>query len=149
MIKTLRDLIPTVQKSIDSHYYNCYGAGSNIKVDTTGNVIVYLISGDRFGDYIRNLYGQNIKFANTPSEISLNKINIFSPDWSEAYGYPFSDNAFGSQDFSFSGSFSCVNNVNSVNRGWGVIKNIGSNFIEAEDQKGNNQRFNIGSCSRL
>lgn len=133
MIKTLKDLIPAVQKSIDSHYYNCYGAGSNIKVDTTGNAFVYLISGDRFSDYISKLYGQSVKFATTSNEIALNKVNIFSPDWSEAYGYPFLDNSFGAQDFSFSGSFSCLNGANSVSRGWGTIKKIGSNFIEAED----------------
>lgn len=132
MIITLKDLIPSVEKSIDSHYYNCYGAGSNIKVDGTGNVIVYMISGDRFGDYIKNLYGQNIKFSTSPNEIALNKVNIFSPDWTGVHGYPFLDNAFGSQDFSFAGSFSCLN-PNSVSKGWGIIKNIGSNFIEAED----------------
>lgn len=149
VILSLRNLIPNVESAIDRNYYNCYGEGENVKIEQSGNVSVYIVSGDHFRDYLQNIYG--ISPAMLPSvtkDVAFNKVDIFGPDWAGRFGYPFNDSAFNSPDFSFSGSFNCLNPASMVT-GSSVITGIGSNFIEAQDDQGNILRFNLGSCSRL
>ena len=63
MIKKLKDLVPTTEKEIDRHYYYCYGEGS-VQVEKTGDVVVYIIKGERFGDYLHNAYGKSVAVPN-------------------------------------------------------------------------------------
>lgn len=109
---------------------------------------MYIVSGDKFGDYLRNLYGNSVQVSSIRSDVIFNRVDIFGQEWQSNYGYPFVDSAFGNNDFTFAGSFNCLN-PGSVVTGSGVISNIGPNFIEAKDERGGNIRFNLGSCSRL
>ncbi len=147
MISTLKGLVPSVEGAIDRHYYSCYGNGA-IRAQQSGDVVVYVVSGDKFGDYLRNLYGTSVRVPSIRSDVSFNKVDIFGREWSGKFGYPFVESAFENSDFAFSGSFNCLN-PGSLVTGFGTISNIGANFIEAKDQKGSNFRFNLGSCSRL
>lgn len=63
MIATLKGFIPSVQAEIDRHYYYCYGEGA-VEVTQTGSVVVYIVRGERFGDYLRDQYGQGINPGN-------------------------------------------------------------------------------------
>ena len=111
MIATLKRFIPSVQAEIDRHYYYCYGEGA-VEVARTGNTVVYIVRGERFGDYLRNQYGSGNA---TPSlrqlgTLELRRVDIFSNVWSARYGYPFSGEALQGSQLAISGSFSCVDN---------------------------------------
>ena len=147
MIGKLRELVPSVEGVIDKQYYSCYGNGA-IRAEQSGNSVVYVVSGDKFGDYLRNLYGTSVRVPSIRADVAFNKVDIFSREWSGKFGYPFLDSAFDNTDFAFSGSFNCLN-PGSLVTGSGTISNIGPNFIEAKDEKGNNVKFYLGSCSRL
>lgn len=56
MIATLKRSIPAIQSEIDRHYYYCYGEGA-VDVVQTGSVVVYIVKGERFGEYLRAQYG--------------------------------------------------------------------------------------------
>lgn len=118
-----------------------------MKVQQNGGVTVYVVSGSKFGDYLRSLYG-DVKVPSIREDVTLNRVNIFGADWTGKFGYPFADAAFKNDDFSFSGSFSCVNPGAAVS-GYGTISAIGSDYIEAKDEKGATNKFSLGSCSRL
>lgn len=107
-----------------------------------------MISGDKFGDYLRNLYGTSVRVPSIRSDVTLNRVDIFGQEWTGKYGYPFVDSAFENSDFAFSGSFNCLN-PGSLVTGLATISNIAGNYIEAKDERGGNLRFNLGSCSRL
>lgn len=132
MVGTLRNLVPTVEGAIDRHYYNCYGDGNTVKIEQNGSVVVYIVNGDKFGDYLRKLYGQSVQVPSIRSDVTFNKVNIFGPEWTGAFGYPFGEAAFGANDFSFTGSFNCMNPT-SVVTGYGTISGIGANYIDAQD----------------
>lgn len=70
MVATLNRLIPSVQSEIDRHYYYCFGDGS-VQIEETGNVVVYIVRGERFGDYLRKQYGEG---ANLPGLRSLGSL---------------------------------------------------------------------------
>lgn len=148
LIANLRNISPGIERAIDTNYYSCYGEINDVNVNQTGNTAVYIVSGDHFRDYLTNLYGVTPVLPSIRTDISFNRVDIFSKEWAERYGYPFSEAAFGSSDFSFSGSFSCLNSGPAV-KGSAVITGIGSNFIEARNDQGEILRFNLGSCSRL
>lgn len=148
MIATLKKFIPSVQAEIDRHYYYCYGEGS-VEVTKTGNTVVYIVKGERFGDYLRNQYGAGNA---TPSlrqlgSLELRRVDIFSNVWSARYGYPFPESALGGSDLTISGSFSCVDGGNSL-KGYGTIYEIGADFIGVETD-GIKSKLHLGSCSRV
>lgn len=97
---------------------------------------------------MKSLYGGSIKIPGINGDVAFNRIDVFSPEWAGKYGYPMSKAAFNNEDFSFAGSFAC-NNPNLLSTGFGTISNIGSDFIEALDEKGSSRRMVLGSCSRL
>lgn len=143
MIDTLKRLIPTTEKEIDRHYYYCYGEG-NIKVEQTGSVVVYIVRGERVPDYLNRRYNEAARGAS--GDLRLRTINIFDAQWTAKYGYPaVVNNRRGGNDFS--GSFSCLNE--NVVHGYGVITNIGADYVEARDESGRNHRYHLGSCSRI
>lgn len=147
MVASLRRLIPSVESEIDRHYYYCFGEGK-VQVQNTGGVVVYIVRGDAFGNYLRNLYGATINVPAVSRDISFNRVNIFDANWVGAFGYPFSSGSFSSSDLSLTGSFSCMNPTALVT-GSGSITSIGPNWIEASTGEGNRTRFNLGSCSRV
>lgn len=144
-IDTLRRLVPTTEKEIDRHYYYCYGEG-NVQVEQTGSVVVYIVRGERVNEYLNRRYAQN-SHRGQQGDLRLQKVDIFNAQWTGKYGYPavVGNNKNGDD---FSGSFSCFNGNASV-KGYGIISNIGADFIEARDDKGKNNRFHFSSCSRL
>ena len=144
MIDKLKRLIPTTEKEIDRHYYFCYGEG-NVQIEQTGSVVVYIVKGERVPDYLNSRYGINVVRRNPGGDLRLNRVNIFDSQWTGKYGYPAVVNNRGND--SFSGSFSCFGG-NSVT-GHAVISNIGADYIEAKDDQGRNQRYHLGTCSRL
>lgn len=145
MINTLNRFIPTVQAEIDRHYYYCYGPGS-VEIVNTGGVVVYIIKGEDFAEYLRNQYG-----AGTVSEslrqlgtFEFKRAEIFGQVWSARYGAPFPSSSLGGSDSSFSGKFSCLN-PNLSQQGAGKITEIGADFIRTSG----GHRLNLGSCSRV
>lgn len=143
MIDTLKRLVPTTEKEIDRHYYYCYGDGS-VEVEQTGSVIVYIVRGERVNEYLHSRYGNDVRGHS--GDLRLQSVSIFDARWTSKFGYPQVVARGSSNDFS--GSFSCLNSGNAV-RGYATISNIGADFIEAKDEKGRSQRYNLGSCSRL
>lgn len=147
MVATLRRIVPTVESEIDRHYYYCFGEGK-VQIENTGGVVVYIVRGEAFGNYLRNLYGRNIVVPAVNGNVLFNRVDIFGAPWSGAFGYPFGSGAFGGNDLSLTGSFSCLN-PGALVTGSGTISAIGGNWIEALDGNGGRNRFNLGSCSRL
>ncbi len=146
MISSLRRIIPTIESEIDRHYYYCYGDGS-VQIEQTGSVIVYIVRGERFGDYLRNQYGTSVRIPSIRSDVTFRRVNIFGAPWTNKFGYPFPEGSFGS-DLSFAGSFSCLNPSNLV-RGSGQIVSIGADTIRVRSDDNRELNFSLGSCSRL
>lgn len=148
MIETLKRFIPSVQSEIDRHYYYCYGQGA-VQVEQTGSVVVYIVKGERFGDYLRAQYGAGTV---TPSlrqlgTVELRRVDIFSPVWGARYGYPFPSSSLGGSGTSISGSFSCLN-PSAAQKGYGKIYEVGSDYIGV--QSGSDKyKFSLGACSRV
>ena len=142
LIANLNSSLPQIQSEIDREYYYCYGAG---KVDTvkTGNVIVYVVKGEAFGQYIQNAYGQSVGAPQlrTGDDYRLQVVDPFSKIWTAKFGYP--SNA-GSQG----GNFSCLNN-NSGSTGRGTISGVSADGFTVKDGAGKSVKLGFGSCSRV
>lgn len=147
MVDGLKKLIPTVESEVDRHYYYCFGDGK-VQVQTTGGVVVYVVRGDAFGNYLRNLYGRNVVMPAVNGDVLFNRVDIFGAPWVGAFGYPFGNASLGGADLAIGGSFGC-NNPGSVSTGYGTISAIGSNYIEALGSNGAKTRLSLGACSRL
>ena len=145
MIATLKGFIPTVQGEIDRHYYYCYGDGA-VEVTQTGSVVVYIVRGERFGDYLRDQYGQGINPGNVGT-LELRRVDIFGQVWSARYGYPFPSSSLGGSGLNVAGSFSCLN-PSLARKGYGTISEVGADYIGVSTGSGN-VRLNLGSCSRV
>lgn len=147
MIDNLRKSIPNIESEVDKHYYYCFGAGS-VQVQTVGGLTVYVVRGDAIANYLRNLYGRNVVVPAVNGDVLFNRIDIFGPSWVGAYGYPFGQASMGTADLVIGGNFGCTA-PGAITSGYGRITAVGSNFIEASNQQGFRQRFNLGTCSRL
>ena len=147
MLVSLRNFIPTVESEIDRHYYYCFGDGK-VQVQTSGGVVIYIVRGEAFGNYLRNLYGQSVSIPQVNGDVLLNRVDIFGNNWVGAFGYPFQSSALGGNDFSIGGSFGCLN-ANSVVTGSGTITSVGSDYIDCNTGSGEKLRFGLGACSRL
>lgn len=147
MINSLRKMLPTVQSEIDRHYYYCFGNGK-VQVQQTGSVVVYVVRGDAFANYLRTLYGSNVVLPAINGDVLFNRVDIFGSTWVGAFGYPFGNGALGGNDLSIGGSFGCTN-PGALVTGYGTITSVGAGHIECADAKGGKQRFSLGSCSRL
>lgn len=148
MIDSLRKLVPSVQNEIDRHYYYCFGDGK-VEVQNNGGVVVYIVRGEAFGNYLRNLYGRNVVVPAVNGNVLLNGVDIFGSDWAGTFGYPFGSGAFeGNESLSLAGSFNCLN-PGSLVAGSGSIVDIGANWIDADIGDEGVRRFTLGSCSRL
>lgn len=139
----MKNFLPNVQAEIDRHYYYCYGEGK-VQVKSQGGVIIYIVRGEAFGNYLRSIYGNNVIVpSNVNNDVVLNRVDIFGQSWVGAFGYPFATSAFA--ESGINGNFECsAANSLSLVRGSGTISKIGTNYIES-----GGQRFNLGSCSRL
>ena len=131
MIIRLKTLIPGIEREIDRQYYFCYGEGA-IEVSQTGSVVVYIVRGESFGNYLLATYGLQVKGL-ARVNYNFHRIDIFSAIWVNRFGYPFGNSAFSSNDFSFAGDFTCLN-PSSVRKGRGIITGISANSITIEDQ---------------
>lgn len=118
-----------------------------MQVQTVGGIIVYVVRGDAFGNYLRNLYGRNVVLPAVNGDVLFNRIDIFDSAWTGAFGYPFGSASLGGNDLAFGGSFGCTN-PGSISSGYGTITAIGADFIECANGS-SKTRFNLGSCSRL
>lgn len=147
MIATLKKMLPTVQSEIDRHYYYCFGEGK-VQVQQTGSVLVYVVRGDAFANYLRSLYGANVVAPAVNGNVLFNRVDIFGSTWVGAFGYPFGNSSLSGNDLSLAGSFNCLN-PNALVSGSGTITAIGANWVECADGKGAKQRLSLGSCSRL
>lgn len=147
MVDGLKRMIPTVESEIDRHYYYCFGDGK-VQVQTTGGVTVYVVRGDAFGNYLRNLYGRNVVLPAVNGDVLFNRVDIFGAPWVGAFGYPFGNASLGGADLAIGGSFGCTSPAQVVS-GFGTISGVGSNWIEALGNNGAKTRFSLGSCSRL
>lgn len=147
MITTLKRLIPTVQGEIDRHYYYCYGDGSVSSTANTG-VLVYIVEGERFGDYLHQQYGTNIRAPQLSQNVRLQQVNIFDGRWVDLYGYPVPDASLGGDSFDIAGSFGCLSPSRAVKAG-GTITDIGADYIGVSGYDGSSHRLNLASCSRV
>ena len=126
MISTLQRIVPSVQSEIDRHYYYCYGEG--VQQEQNQSVVVYIVQGERFGDYLQSQYGTNVRAPNLRGNVRLNRVNILGKTWVEKHGYPFSDSSLGGDSFDIAGSFNCLTPSRSV-KGAGTIHDVGANYI--------------------
>lgn len=145
MIASLKRMIPTVQGEIDRHYYYCYGAGAQER--EAQGVVVYIVQGERFGDYLQAQYGTNIR---TPiqGDVRLQTVNILGKTWTDKFGYPFSQTSLGGDGFDIAGSFNCLTPSKTV-KGSGTIVGISGDSIGVRMQDGQTFQFALGSCSRI
>ncbi len=87
MIGKLKALVPTTESEIDRHYYYCYGEGS-VQVEKTGGVVVYIIKGERFGDYLHSAYGKSVEVPSNRGDVRLQRVDTYGNSYTNAYGYP-------------------------------------------------------------
>ena len=146
MIATLKRMIPTVQSEIDRHYYYCYGEG--VQEEQAGSVVVYIVQGERFRDYLHTQYGTNVRVPNVNGDVRLQRVNILGKTWVEKHGYPFSEASLGGEGFDIAGSFNCLNPSRTV-KGAGKIYDVGANYIGVEMDDGSKFQFGLASCSRI
>ena len=139
-------MIPSVQSEIDRHYYYCYGEG--VQEERNQSVVVYIVQGERFGDYLRSQYGTNVRVPNVRGNVQLRRVNILGKTWIEKNGYPFSESSLGGDSFDIAGSFNCLAPSRSI-RGSGQITDIGADYIGVRMEDGSSSRFSLGSCSRI
>ena len=128
MINSLSGLIDGVQREIDRQYYYCYGDGA-VQTEQTGSVVVYIVRGESFGNYLLTVYGQSVKVPAVRGTYNLYRIDIFSPVWTSQFGASFSGSSMGGSSLSLGGDFSCTNNAG-AQTGSGRISNISGNRIE-------------------
>ncbi len=63
-----------------------------MKIEQSGDTVIYVVNGESFADYLKEHYGQSIQTPSIRSNnVSLNRVNIFGTDWTGQYGYPFMD----------------------------------------------------------
>ena len=136
MIDKLKNLIPTTEKEIDRHYYFCYGKGS-VKVEETGGVLVYIIRGERFGEYIHNAYGKNVKVPEVRGDLRFYRTDLYGFPWANKYGH----NAF-------KNDFSCIAPY-AVAKGYGVVDKIDAEAIYVNAHNGKKVKLTLGACSRI
>ena len=75
MIGTLKEFTPIVQSEIDRHYYFCYEYDA-VEVTQIGSVLVYIVREERFRDYLRDQYGQEINPGNVGT-LEFRIVDIF------------------------------------------------------------------------
>ena len=155
MIATLKRLIPTVQGEIDRHYYYCYGEGAVATQENPGGVVVYIVKGERFKDFLQNNYGSDIFYPGAnlgvnDKEVRFTNVDIFGDIWTSKFGYPFSDASLGgdSNNFDIAGSFNCLNPSKAL-QGAGTIHSVGADYIEVDNATGHRSKLYLSSCSRV
>lgn len=142
MIRKLKDLVPTTEKEIDRHYYYCYGEGS-VQVEKTGDVVVYIIRGERFGDYLHNAYGKSVKVPSLQRDVHLHRVDVFGPAYTNKYGYPFVNTSH-----HHGNDFSCLN-PSAAHKGYGQVERIEGSTVYVNAHDGERTQLHIGSCSRV
>jgi predicted nucleic acid-binding Zn-ribbon protein len=147
MVERLSNLVPGIEREIDRQYYYCYGEGS-VQVEQTGGVVVYIVRGESFGNYLLSVYGESVKAGNVRSgDQRLYRVNIFSAAYTSKFGYPFASSAFQSSDLSFNGDFSCLNH-SALRAGQGEIRSISGNRITVATAEGDIE-LRMGACTRV
>ena len=147
MIDALNKALPNIIREIDRQYYYCYGEGA-VNVEETGDVVVYIVRGESFGNYLLSVYGQSVKADHlTRAQYRLHRYDIFSPIWIATFGYPMVTDAFDSSDFSFNGDFTCLQ-PSRAETGYGKITHIEGNTVKV-DRQGREEVLHLGACSRI
>ena len=147
MIDALKELVPTTENEIDRHYYYCYGEGA-VQVEKTGGVVVYIVKGERFGQYIHSAYGKSVKVPAVHGDVVFRKVDPFAAPWINKYGYPVVDTELSGNDLNFGKGFSCLN-PSAARKGYGTISAIESSHIYVSSHDGRKIKFKIGACSRI
>ena len=145
MVRSLKELVPTTEAEIDRHYYYCYGEGA-VQVEKTGGVIVYIVKGERFGQYIHSAYGISVKIP-VHSDVHFQKVDVFADPWVNKYGYPFVKNDLKGDNLHFKDDFSCLSSY--TKKGHGTISAIEAQHIYVTGHDGRKQKFKVGACSRI
>jgi hypothetical protein len=147
MISVLKELVPTTEREIDRHYYYCYGEGS-VQVEKTGDVVVYIVKGERFGDYIHSAYGKSVKVPAVRGDVHFNRVNIFGAPWTNKYGYPFVDTSLKGRDLAFGGDFNCLS-PSAAYRSCGTVATVDAHQIHVTSHNGKGYVLSVGACSRI
>lgn len=82
MIASLSSVVGAVEREIDRQFYYCYGEGA-VQEEEVGSVLVFIVRGEAFANYLINLYGQTAVVHGT---LYFYSVNIFSPSWEAKYG---------------------------------------------------------------
>ena len=125
-------MVPIAQSEIDRHYYYCYGDGAVTTREVEG-VVVYIVQGARFRDYLQNNYGSTIFgpgiSVDVQNDIRFSNVDIFGGVWTNKFGYPYPNGLAGNSNvFDINGSFNCLQ-PSLTNQAIGRIASIGANFI--------------------
>ena len=137
MIARLKALIPGTEREIDRQYYYCYGDGA-VTVEETGGVVVYIVRGESFGNYLLSVYGQSVKAGGiSAASYSFYRVDIFSPIWTAKYGFP-----------PVIGDFSCAASGSHVS-GQGTITGISADGFTIRHSDGHEMRLHAKDCSRI
>ena len=147
MIEVLKELVPTTEAEIDRHYYYCYGEGS-VQVEKTGGVVVYIIKGERFGDYIHNAYGKSVKVPAVRGDVHFRRVDVFGNAYTAKYGHPYPHQEYSGSDLSIKDSFGCLA-PSQCKKGYGTISAIEAEYIYATSNDGRKQKFKVAACSRI
>lgn len=126
MVATLRGFLPNVQAEVDKHYYYCFGEGK-VQVKNAGGVVIYIVRGEAFANYLRNVYGANVILPsnlNNNAEVNLRRVDVFGDSWLGAFGNQYGTSAFSGFGIN-SGSDCSAPSADSIVRGSGTIARIG------------------------
>jgi archaellum component FlaC len=145
MVETLQNLLPGIEREVDRQYYYCYGEGS-VTVETTGSVVVYIVRGESFGNYLLSVYGQSVKVpAVRARDYHLYKVDIFSPAFTSKFGAPYAVGEAGN-GLQLSGDFSCLREADAF--GSGTIDSINGNEMVISNHL-SRENVRVGACTRF
>ena len=146
MVETLTNLIPGIEREVDRQYYYCYGEGS-VTVEQTGSVVVYIVRGESFGNYLLSVYGQSVKVPTARlGDVHLHRVDIFASAFTSKYGAPFAAGDNSAAGLQLPGDFSCLADASQF--GSGEVTHIEGRTMTIRQAQGE-VNVNLGACTRL
>lgn len=84
MLTALERNLPNIQEKVDKIYYQCYS--EDIHEESIEGQLVYIANGKSLENYLENAYQIKTQELSLPSEIKLNRVDIYCQKWKETYG---------------------------------------------------------------
>lgn len=149
LVKNLQTLLPNITAQVDDVNFKCNQV-KTVEPVKTSNVTAYVVVPKDYNVYIQSCYQIKPDTSNLKTnKVSITPLSILDFNWGNAYGSPYSPASYvQTKDFSFNEDFNCLASSNSLESGYGLIKNINKKYIDIDIQ-GKACKLNLGACSRM